>query len=59
MSAYACLDGRGHRGVETLGGERAYEPVLFCFLLDITDFLGDLLQQILVVCVLVLELWAG
>jgi hypothetical protein len=35
--------------------ERNYEPVFLSLLLDIADFLGDLLQEILVVRILSLE----
>lgn len=36
-----------------------HHTVLFCFLLNVTNLLGDLLEAILVVCVLKLQFYIG
>ncbi len=36
-----------------------HHTVLFCFLLNITNFLGDLLETVLVVCILKLQFYIG
>jgi len=38
------------------GGRKQVRTVLLCFLLNVTDLLGDLLQAIFVVCILHLQL---